>query len=286
MVGLLVVAFAAGGPLAVGLLGVARTAPAIVTGPMAGLLASRSHPTSLLRVVHVARAAASAALTVWVTMGLPFWGVLILLVLAALAGSLVRPLQLAAMPSLARDPGELVAANVVMSTGEGVGAFVGPLVAGLAVAVSGPPVAVGIATLVFVVGAFSILGLRPGADTQSELRAQALAHADADRPSGAACGVEALARRRTRRTPTAARRGGHRHRLQRPGPVSRPRDDPQRRRVVRAARAGRRRRRPARRGLRARQPDRSARRPSGWPVVAASGRRSPSRSRCGACPWR
>ena len=170
MVGLLVVAFAAGGPLAVGLLGVARTAPAIVTGPMAGLLASRSHPTSLLRVVHVARAAASAALTVWVTMGLPFWGVLLLLVLAALAGSLVRPLQLAAMPSLARDPGELVAANVVMSTGEGVGSFIGPLVAGLAVAVSGPPVAVGLATLVFVVGAFSILGLRPGADTQSELR--------------------------------------------------------------------------------------------------------------------
>ena len=238
MVGLLVVAFAAGGPLAVGLLGVARTAPAIVTGPMAGLLATRSHPTSLLRVVHVARAAASAALTVWITMGLPFWGVLLLLVLAALAGSLVRPLQLASMPSLARDPGELVAANVAMSTGEGVGSFLGPLAAGLVVAVSGPPLAVGLATLVFVAGALSILGLRAGADTASELQAQARHAADGDEPGRAAARGEGLARGRAGGAPTAARRRGGRLRLQRPGSLPRPLDDAGRRGVLRAARAG------------------------------------------------
>ena len=101
MVALLVVAFAAGGPLAVGLLGVARTAPAIITGPLAGLLASRTHPTSLLRVVHVARAAASAALTVWVAMALPFWGVLLLLVLAC-PRRLPRPAAPACHDAVAR----------------------------------------------------------------------------------------------------------------------------------------------------------------------------------------
>ena len=139
LVALLVVAFEAGGPLAVGLLGVARTAPGIVTGPLAGLLASRSDSTRLLGIVHLARAAAAAGLTAWVALDLPFGGVLALVVLTSVAGSLVRPLQIAALPSLAHDPGELVAANVVMSAGEGIGAFIGPLAAGLVLVLSGSP---------------------------------------------------------------------------------------------------------------------------------------------------
>ena len=38
------------------------------------------------------------------------------------------------MPAIARSPGELVAANTVWTTGEGLGAFTGPFVAGVLMA--------------------------------------------------------------------------------------------------------------------------------------------------------
>ena len=53
---------------------------------------------------------------------------------AAAAGAPVRPTQITLMPAIARSPAELVAANTVWSTGEGLGAFVGPFVAGLLMA--------------------------------------------------------------------------------------------------------------------------------------------------------
>ena len=56
----------------------------------------------------------------------------VLAAVAAAAGAPVRPTQVTLMPALARSPGELVAANTAWSTGEGLGAFGGPFVAGAA----------------------------------------------------------------------------------------------------------------------------------------------------------
>jgi MFS family permease len=186
LVALLVVAFEAGGALAVGLVAVARTAPAIVTGPLAGLLAGRSHPTRLLRLVHLGRAAASAGLTAWIAAGWPFAGLLVLVVLASIAGSLVRPLTITSLPSLARDPGELVAGNVVMSTGEGVGAFLGPVAAGLIVAAAGPAPAAALASLTFAVGAAAMLAARASGDAAAEVAAD---RRSGEVASGAATGA-------------------------------------------------------------------------------------------------
>jgi MFS family permease len=172
LVALSLVAFATGGPVALGLLGVSRTAPAIVVGPIAGFLVSRSHPARLLRIVHVVRCAAGLALTAWIAMGWPFGGMLLLVVVAGVIGALIRPLTLASIPSFARQPGELVAANVVMSMGEGIGAFLGPLVAGLVVAVSGPPAAAAVASGALVIGAVGVVGLRMRGDVAAEVAAQ------------------------------------------------------------------------------------------------------------------
>jgi MFS family permease len=172
LVALLLVAFESGGAVAAGLLAVARSLPAVFVAPVAGLFASRSHPARLLRVVHTGRALTGVALTVWIAIDGPFAGLLVLVVIAGLVGSLARPLTLAALPSFARDPGELVAGNVVMSTGEGIGSFLGPLVAGVAVAVSGPTAAVMIATATLAVGAIAVLTLRVGGDVAAEVAAQ------------------------------------------------------------------------------------------------------------------
>ncbi|HEX5015203.1 MAG TPA: cyclic nucleotide-binding domain-containing protein [Candidatus Limnocylindrales bacterium] len=172
LVALLLVSFESGGAVAAGLLAVARSLPAVFVAPVAGLFASRSHPARLLRVVHAGRTLTAVALTIWIAIGGPFAGLLVLVVIAGLVGSLARPLTLAALPSFARDPGELVAGNVVMSTGEGIGSFLGPLVAGVAVAVSGPTAAAAIATATLAVGAIAVLTLRVGGDVAAEVAAQ------------------------------------------------------------------------------------------------------------------
>lgn len=172
LVALLLVSFESGGAVAAGLLAVARSLPAVFVAPIAGLLASRSHPARLLRVVHTGRTLSAVALTLWIAIDGPFAGLLVLVVVAGLVGSLARPLTLAALPSFARDPGELVAGNVVMSTGEGIGSFLGPLVAGVAVAVSGPTAAAVIATATLAVGAIAVLTLRVGGDVAAEVAAQ------------------------------------------------------------------------------------------------------------------
>ena len=71
-----------------------------------------------------------------IAIGAELW-IGLLFALAALvagAGSLVRPIQSALLPAFAQTPRGCVAANVASSTGEGLGTFVGPLLAGLVVA--------------------------------------------------------------------------------------------------------------------------------------------------------
>ena len=64
---------------------------------------------------------------------------------ASAAGALVRPTTLALLPSVAVRPEDLVAANTAGALGESLGTFAGPLITGLVVASSGPAPAAAIA---------------------------------------------------------------------------------------------------------------------------------------------
>lgn len=172
LVGLLVVAFAAGGPLAVGLVGAARTAPAIVSGTLAGAMAGRLPPGQLLLAVHLGRAVPAVLAALVVALGGPLALIVLMAALSAGAGTLVRPLQASVMPSFARRPDELVAANVAMSTGEGLGAFIGPLAASAGIALAGPVGAFGAAALLLGAGVASLVGLGTTADERAEFEAQ------------------------------------------------------------------------------------------------------------------
>ena len=137
LVVLLVVAYDAGGTLAAGILGAVRVVPAIIAAPFAATLVERYRGDRMLTAINVVRAGGAVATAIVVAADLPVEATYALAAVVAGAGSLVRPIQSALLPAFARTPRELVAANVASSTGEGIGTFLGPLLAGLLVAATG-----------------------------------------------------------------------------------------------------------------------------------------------------
>lgn len=137
LVVLLVVAYDEGGTLAVGTLGAVRVIPAIVAAPFASTLVERFRGDRVLTAINVVRCGGALATAVVLALGPPVEVTYVLAAVVAGAGALVRPIQLAMLPALARTPSELVAANVASSMGEGMGTFVGPLFAGILVASTG-----------------------------------------------------------------------------------------------------------------------------------------------------
>jgi hypothetical protein len=172
LVAILIVAFQQGGPLAVGVYGVVRIAPSIIIGPLVAGPASRYPPTRLLLTVQLIRTIAAIAAVGVILIGGWLPGLFVVNAIGVTAGALVRPLQSAALPSLARTPAELVAANVALSTGEGLGGFGGPLLAGILVTVSGPPVAAVAGTILFGLATLSMAGLGESADDEAEAAAE------------------------------------------------------------------------------------------------------------------
>src|SRR5262245_24051075 len=131
-----VYAFGQGGAAAVGLLGVVRYLSMAAVLPLASTLSDRfprkrvmiaSDLTRCLLVLGAAGVIASDG---------PALAVYALAIAAALAGTPFRSSQAALLPTLARDAGELTAANVASSTIESVGFFAGPALGGLLLAVA------------------------------------------------------------------------------------------------------------------------------------------------------
>jgi MFS family permease len=160
LVALLVVAYDAGGALAVGLLGAARMVPATLTAPLAPTLVERFRGDRALALINLTRFIGALATALVLTIDLPLWITFVLAAVVAGAGALVRPIQLALLPALARSPRELVAANVTSSIGEGIGTFVGPLTAGILVATSGSVAMTVLVAASFGGAAVLLLGIR------------------------------------------------------------------------------------------------------------------------------
>jgi MFS family permease len=172
VVALLVITYAEGGPLAVGLFGVVRMAPSVIAAPLAAGPAGRYPPTRLLLIIQLIRAIAALAAVGVILAGAWLPALFLVNAIGATSGALVRPFQAAALPSLARTPGELVAANVALSTGEGLGGFGGPLLAGILVAGPGPLAAAIAGTILFGLATLSTVGLGASADDEAEVAAE------------------------------------------------------------------------------------------------------------------
>jgi len=160
LVVLLVFVYDAGGTLAVGILGAVRTVPAIVTAPFATTLVERYRGDRVLTGINVVRCVGAVLTATAIGTDLPIELVYMLAAAVAGVGSLVRPIQTALLPAFAQTPRELVAANVASSTGEGLGTFVGPLLAGVIVAGTGSVAASLVVAVTFAGAAAAVTGIR------------------------------------------------------------------------------------------------------------------------------
>jgi MFS family permease len=131
-----VYAYGQGGASAVGLAGLVRLLPAAIVAPFAASLGDRFPRERFILGTALIGAVALGASAVCVTAGNRGL-VFAFAALVGLSSTLFRPALQALLPSLARTPEELIAANGATSTMEGLGTLAGPLLAGLLVAVSG-----------------------------------------------------------------------------------------------------------------------------------------------------
>ncbi len=148
-VALSVYAYEQGGASAVGLAGLVRLLPAAGVAPFAASFGDRYRRERLLLAMSLLGSAALAGSAV-----AAFAGERVLVfafaALVGLSSTLIRPALQALLPSLARTPEELIASNGATSTIESIGTLVGPLVAGVLVAVASTGV-------VFVAGSAALL---------------------------------------------------------------------------------------------------------------------------------
>ena len=144
-----VFAYDHGGTSAVGVAGLVRLLPAAVVAPFAASLGDRFRRERFLLAMTLlgATALAGSAAAFFADQRILVFGFAAVL---GLASTLFRPALQALLPSLARTPEELIAANGATSTVESLGTLLGPLLAGILVSLAD----VGV---VFAVGAAALL---------------------------------------------------------------------------------------------------------------------------------
>ncbi|MCJ7710121.1 MAG: MFS transporter, partial [Chloroflexi bacterium] len=160
-VAILIYAYGATGPASVGIVALAQLLPAAVVAPLAGTRGDRYPRERVLLAAYVLLTVFTAMTAAGMLLGLNPLAVYLAAILAAMSLTLVRPTQNALLPSLARTPEELTAANAVSSIAEAGGLLMGPLSAAVILSFSTPGAVTALLAGTAAVGAALVLGLRP-----------------------------------------------------------------------------------------------------------------------------
>jgi len=158
--GVAVYAYQQGGATAVGILAVVRYLSMAVVAPFASTLADRMPRKRIMISSDLVRAVLVLAAAAVIQADGPALAVYTLAILTAIAATPFRPSQASLLPQLARDPGELTAANVASSTIESIGFFAGPAIGGLLLTFTTIPTVYVFNALTFVWSAGVVLGVR------------------------------------------------------------------------------------------------------------------------------
>jgi MFS family permease len=182
-----VFAYEEGGVSAVGIAGLVRLLPAAVVAPFAASLGDRFPRERFLLAMTLVGAVALGGSAVAFAVDAE----LLVFAFAALLGlsiTLIRPALQAVLPSLARTPRELIAANGATSTIESLGTLVGPLLAGVLVSVADAGLVFALGSGVLFLAALVLLRVRV------EGRVELLADAEAGAGQALAAGFRTIMR--------------------------------------------------------------------------------------------
>ncbi len=159
-VALAVFAYRVGGTTAVGIVGLITLLPTAVTVPFGASFADRHERERVLLAVSLVSAAAVGGCCAAYYLDPSEALIFVLATIQASVSMLFWPVATALLPSLATTPGQLIAANGVASTIEGLGMLVGPLVAGVLIATTEPGAVFGLVAVVYLWVALLLVRLR------------------------------------------------------------------------------------------------------------------------------
>lgn len=160
IIALAVFAYDAGGAAAVGLVALIRTVPAAVSAPFTALLADRYSRERVMLVATLIRVVAMVGATAVALADAPAAYVYVLAGIVTLASTAFRPAQAALLPSLARTPEELTAANLAASTIATLAGFAAPAVGALLLAAGSVGVTFAATAAVFAASAVLVARVR------------------------------------------------------------------------------------------------------------------------------
>jgi MFS family permease len=177
-IAVVVYAYEQGGATAVGVVGLLRWISAAIASPFASLLGDRYDRRLVMVISDLVRAALIGLAALAVFVDAPPVIVYGIAGLVGVAATAFRPAEAALIPSLARTPEELTAANVAASTIESVGIFGGPALGGLLLALSGPGLVFLVTAGTVLWSAFMVMGIRPVARADEKEGAEAVSILD------------------------------------------------------------------------------------------------------------
>ena len=152
-------AYGEGGAQLVGVWGAVRLLLMAFAAPIGSTLADRLPRKAVLIGSDLTRSVLVSIAAVLIAVGAPTLSILALATLSSLIGCVFRPAQMAWMPSLARTPEELTAANGASSTIESLAFFVGPAIGALLISVTNIQTVLIVNGVTFVVSALLVSGI-------------------------------------------------------------------------------------------------------------------------------
>lgn len=160
-VAILLYAYAATGPATVGVVALIQLVPAALVAAPAASLGDRYPRERVLSLGYLGQAIAMFVTFITMASDAPIPVIYLSAAIAASSLVVTRPTQSALLPSLARTPDELTAANGAAGVVEGVGVLIGPLLAAAIVASQPSSVVFLVAGAALVVASLATFRLRP-----------------------------------------------------------------------------------------------------------------------------
>jgi MFS family permease len=176
-IAILVYAYDQGGTTAAGLVAFAQLAPAVVFAPIGSALGDRIPRIRMLALGYAVYALLTLLAAAFLAVDADPLVVYAAVVVSGLALTLVRPAHAAVLPTIARTPSELTAANVASGTVENIGVLVGSVGGGVLLAATGPAGVFLVAGIGLLLGFLAVVGMRP-VTTQRRQRVELTLAAD------------------------------------------------------------------------------------------------------------